>query len=177
MPADPERWPGGLRRARARRSAEKTQRRGDALSKAPAVEKQLSDGRISSEHADALANTAQRLDNDDQRAALLGHDDELARRAADGTPGQFARTLSKMAAEISLDDGIERSEQQRRDAKLSHGINPETGMGWIRADLHPDDYRKVKRRLDAEVNAPNGTPTTATRNAADRGTSNSRHRR
>ncbi len=136
----------------SRRSAEKTQRRGEALSKAPIIESELAGGRISTEHADALASAAGRLD-DAQRDALFERDDELARRAAAETPAQFARTLSKIAAEISLDDGIERSEQQRREATLAHGINSDTGMGWVRAELHPDDYQKVKRRLDAEVAA------------------------
>jgi hypothetical protein len=26
-------------------------------------------------------------------------------------------------------------------------------MGWIRAELHPDDYQRVARRIDADVNA------------------------
>ncbi|MFK7918336.1 MAG: hypothetical protein AB8G14_09690 [Ilumatobacter sp.] len=141
----------------SRRSAEKTQRRGAALAQAPGVEQQLAAGRISTEHADALATAAGKLD-DEQRSALFERDEQLARRAASQTPAQFARTLSKAAAEISLDDGIERSEQQRRAATLSHGINADTGMGWIRAELHPDDYQKVKRRLDAEVNAMKRLP-------------------
>lgn len=141
----------------SRRTAEKTQRRGDALAQAPGVAQQLASGRISTEHADALATAAGKLD-DEQRDELFGRDEELAQRAVSETPAQFARTLAKAAAEISLDDGIERSEQQRRSASLSHGINPDTGMGWIRAELHPDDYQKVKRRLDTEVNAMKRLP-------------------
>lgn len=141
----------------SRRTAEKTQRRGDALAQAPGFGQQLASGRISTEHADALATAAGKLD-DEQRDELFGRNEELAERAVSETPVQFARTLAKVAAGIALDDGIERSEQQRRSASLSHGINSDTGMGWIRAELHPDDYQKVKRRLDAEVNAMKRLP-------------------
>ncbi|MGB3735759.1 MAG: hypothetical protein WA964_12425, partial [Ilumatobacter sp.] len=136
----------------SRSSAEKTQRRGDALANTPGIEKQLGDGRISTEHADALASAAGKLD-DEQRQALFDRDEELAGKAAGQTPSQFARTLARAVQEITADDGIERSEQQRKEATLSHGINADTGMGWIRADLHPDDYQKVETRLDAEIKA------------------------
>lgn len=134
------------------RAAEKTRRRGDALAESPEVERQLAAGRISAEHADALATAADKL-GDEHRDALFERDLELADQAAQQTPAQFARTLARTVQEISRDDGIERSEQQRRDVTLTHGINHDTGMGWIRADLHPDDYQRVKTRLNAEISA------------------------
>lgn len=93
-----------------------------------------------------------------QRAQLFSHGRELAERAAITTPGQFAHHLTKLTQVIAADTAIARSEQQRSLATLSHGINNETGMGWIRADLHPDDYQKFKRKLNTEITALNKRP-------------------
>jgi hypothetical protein len=134
----------------SRRKARQTEKRGETLAHAPTVEAQLSKGRISTEHADALANAAARLDGS-QRDELFARDADLAVSAAGLTPGQFQRHLNRVVDEIAADDELERSEHQRTLVSLSHGLDAETGMGWIRADLHPDDYQRVKRRLDAET--------------------------
>jgi hypothetical protein len=133
------------------RQAKRAERRGATLANAPDMERQLAAGRISTEHADALANAAAKLDDDDQRAALFDQQAELAHHAAAQTPGQFGRTVQKVVDRLSTDGGLDRSERQRVAASLTYGMNDETGMGWIRAELHPDDYQRVTRRLDAEV--------------------------
>ncbi len=135
----------------SKREAERARRRGDALGNAPAVEDQLSNGNISPEHADALANAAAKLDDDAQRDALFALDAELAVTAAGSTPAQFARHLNRVANQLSDDAGVDRSERQRNQASISYGINDETGMGYLRGELHPDEYQKLKRRLDAEI--------------------------
>ncbi len=135
------------------RQAAKDKRRADAYGKAPALGKQRAAGRVSDEHADALANAAKNLD-DEQQEALFAHGDALAKQAAASTPDQFARHLRKLTDALSSDDeATDRSEQQRGNARLTHGLNTETGMGWIRAELHPDDYQKFKAKLDAETAA------------------------
>ncbi len=135
------------------RAAERARRRGDALGNAPAVENQLAKGNISPEHADALANAAAKLDTDEQREALFDMDSELADRAASSTPAQFGRHLAKVADQLSDDADVERSEKQRKAASISYGIDDETGMGYLRGELHPDEYERLKRRLDAEIKA------------------------
>lgn len=136
----------------SRRDAEKASRRAEAYGQVPDLERQRAKGRVSDEHADALASAAGKL-NDEQREELFALGDELARHAAASTPGQFARHLGKVADTIATDAALECSEQQRAKATLSHGINNDTGMGWIRAELHPDDYQKFKRTLRSEVAA------------------------
>jgi hypothetical protein len=133
------------------RQAHRAERRGATLADAPELERQLAAGRISTEHADALANAAAKLDDDDQRAALFERQVELARHAASETPAQFSRTVRRVVDRLSVAGGLERSERQRMAAGLTYGMNDETGMGWIRAELHPDDFQRVARRLDAEV--------------------------
>lgn len=135
------------------RQAAKDERRAEAYGNAPALGEQRAAGRVSDEHADALANAAKKLD-DDQQNELFAQGEELARRAAASTPAQFAHHLRKLTDALSSDDeAADRSEQQRANARLTHGINAETGMGWIRGELHPDDYQKLKAKLDAETAA------------------------
>ncbi len=135
------------------RQAAKDQRRANTYGKAPALGKQRAAGRISDEHADALANAASRLD-DAQQEDLFAHGDELAAHAAASTPAQFAHHLRRLTDQLSSDDeASDRSERQEARATLSHGLNDSTGMGWIRAELHPDDYQRLKAKLDAEVAA------------------------
>lgn len=134
----------------SRRRAEQTERRADVLGDAPKVEQQLAKGRISSEHADVLAGAVGRLD-EHERTALLDLDSDLAVAAASKTPGQFKRFLDKTVDELKGDDGLDRWERQRSAAKLNMGLDDESGMGWIRAELHPEDYQKTKRAIEDVV--------------------------
>ncbi|MEM9039659.1 MAG: DUF222 domain-containing protein [Actinomycetota bacterium] len=135
----------------SRRDADKRRRRAETLDSAPSLESELGRGRISDEHVDAMTNAAGRVDDEAQRAELFASEHELAQRAVASTPGQFARHLGRVIDRLGADAGLERSERQRTLASLSHGIDESTGMGFIRADLHPDDYQKVKGRLEAEI--------------------------
>jgi hypothetical protein len=135
------------------REAAKNERRADAYGNVPALGRQREAGRTSDEHADALANAARKLD-DARRAALFAAGDDLAAHAAASTPAQFARHLRRRVdAMLTDDEAIDRSEHQRELATLSHGLNETNGMGWVRADLHPDDYQRLKAKIDAEVTA------------------------
>ncbi|MGB3735202.1 MAG: DUF222 domain-containing protein, partial [Ilumatobacter sp.] len=134
----------------SRHAAQKAAARADALGDAPRMTELLEKGEVSADHADALASEIAKLD-EDQRASLLDLDDELASHAAGSTPEQFRRHLKKTIQQQSDDDGIEESERQRDQARITLGKNDETGMGEIRGELHPDDWQKVNRCIDAEV--------------------------
>jgi hypothetical protein len=136
----------------SRRTAQRTAARAATLGDTPELAKQLAKGNISGEHVDALASASSNLD-DDQRHRLLDLDTDLALMAASKTPEQFARHVRETIQRLSDDDGIDRSEQQRDEAHLVLGVNDSTGMGEIRGELHPDDFQKVNRRIDAEITA------------------------
>lgn len=137
----------------SQRAAERTTKRAEALGQTDAMANGLAEGAITTEHADALADAAGRMTDDDARNALFGEDDELARVAASKTPEQFRRFVNRRANALSGDDGLSKSEQQRHQARLTHGHEDDTGMGWLRVLLHPDDYQSVRRRIEAEVAA------------------------
>lgn len=136
----------------SRKEAERTQRRAATLGQTPAVEHQLAKGHISTEHADVLTNAANKLD-DDRRVQFLDGDVELAQAAASMTPEKFRRFANRRADQLLADDGVERSERQRQQAYISMGIIEETGMGFIRGELHPKDYQRIRRAVDGEVGA------------------------
>jgi len=135
-----------------RHAAQQAAARAEALGDAPRMTELLEKGRVSTDHADALAAEIGKLD-DNQRAALLDLEVELASHAAGSTPEQFRRHLKKTIQQQSNDDGIEESERQRDGARITLGKNDETGMGEIRGELHPDDWQRINRRIDAEVKA------------------------
>ncbi len=116
------------------------------------MEAQLGRGRISTEHADSLARAAHRLD-EPQREQLLSLDHELARSAAGSTPAQFRRFLERVVDQLAADEGLERAERQRRATHLAKGINPETGMYWLRAEFDPERGARLFRALDTETAA------------------------
>jgi len=136
----------------SRQAAEKVARRAEVLDDVPAVTAQLGKGRIGTEHVDALARAARRLDDDDRRSLLSLHA-ELAQTAAASTPGQFTRHLERLCDHLSAESGVERAERQRRATRLTKGINDETGMYWLRAEFHPEAGARLFRAIDAETAA------------------------
>jgi len=136
----------------SRQAATKVTRRAEVLDELPAVAAQLGKGRIGTEHADALAQVARRLDDGD-RQSLHSLDAELAQTAAASTPGQFRRHLERLCDHLAADKGVERAERQRRATTLSKGINDETGMYWLRAEFHPEAGARLFRAIDAETSA------------------------
>ncbi len=78
----------------SQREAERTTKRAAALGRSDAMSKELADGRITAEHADALADAAGRMIGDDQRAALFDKDDEFAIAATSRTPAPKVPRLS-----------------------------------------------------------------------------------
>lgn len=136
----------------SRRTAVAIADRAAALVDAPALAGGLVGGTISVDHVDAFASVVGRVD-DAVRLGLLDAVEEIVEDAASRTPEQFRRRLNERAREVSGDDGVERSEQQRDEARIHLDLDESSGMGEIRGELHPDDFQKVKRRLGAEVAA------------------------
>ncbi len=142
----------GRSQSMSRREAQRASRRADTLGEVPALSRQLEAGRVGAEHADALASAAAKLDDAD-RALLFALDTELATHAAASTPEQFRRHVDRVVDQLAADRGIERAERQRRAATLAKGINRDTGMYWLRAELDPESGVRVFSALDAELAA------------------------
>jgi hypothetical protein len=142
----------GRSQSMSRRESQRAARRAETLGELPAMTGQLGAGRIGCEHADALTSAASRLDDGD-RAALFALDVELANHAAASTPEQFRRHVDRVVGQLAADRGLDRAERQRRAATLARGINHDTGMYWLRAELDPESGIRVFSALDAELAA------------------------
>lgn len=132
------------------REAQRTSRRAEILGSLPSMSAQLGAGRIGSEHADAVASVAGRLDEVD-RSTLLSLDAELARTAAASTPAQFRRFVARVADQLAADRGLERVARQRAATTLAKGINDDTGMYWLRAEFDPETGARLFRAIDNEI--------------------------
>jgi hypothetical protein len=127
-------------------------RRSKALEDAPSFSDALATGSVSAAHDDALANTTARL-GDQIKDEFLGHEASLLDEARHSTPEHFARHCRSLADRISKDQGVERSEHQKRQTTLRRSINPLTGMGRISGELDPELTERIFGALDAEVAA------------------------
>ncbi len=134
----------------SRKQAARTKKRAVVLGNTPEMSEALSKGRISPEHADALAAIADRA-GDSHPDDLFTHDQEMAEAACSMTPERFRRFLDRLATSISDDADLEHSETQRAAASLSMGIDETTGMHWLRGQFHPEHgapYPPTPRRHD-----------------------------
>lgn len=139
------------------REAARTARRAETLGSLPAMSKQLGAGRIGNEHADSVAAAAHSM-NDADRDQLLAYDDELAQQAAATTPGKFKRYVARLVDQLAADRGLERAARQRASVSLAKGINDDTGMYWLRAELDPENGARLFRAIDAETRALESDP-------------------
>ena len=166
------------------REAARTARRAEALGSLPAMSKQLGAGRIGNEHADTVAAAAHTM-NDAERKLLLSYDDELAQQAAASTPGKFKRYVARLVDQLAADRGLERAARQRASVSLAKGINDDTGMYWLRAELDPENGARLFRSIDAETRTLESDPGNSDRSRqhlaahalVDLATSSSRQRR
>jgi hypothetical protein len=126
------------------------ERRSKTLDEAPSFGDALAAGAIGAEHVDALANATAQLD-DDLKAAVLEHENELLADATSLSPEQFGKACRDLARLLERDNGIERNNRQRRDTYLSRKINRATGMVEGRFAFHPELANKVFGSIDREV--------------------------
>ena len=134
----------------SRRTAEKAERRADALGRTPKLDTALGDGRVGAEHADAVANATSRL-SDEHRTAVFARDDEITELATSNSPDSFRQKLAKLVDDVTNDDGQERAEQQEAAATASMKVDHHSGMHLLFAKLTPEQGNRIRRALDAEV--------------------------
>jgi len=129
----------GRRRERRAKALGKTKEFGDALA----------EGKVSAEHADALANATAKLD-DKLTDQFFERESELLAKASASTPEQFARHCHQLATRLERDEGLARNAQQRRDTRVTRKIASD-GMYHLHAVFHPQLGARIWKALDDEV--------------------------
>lgn len=160
----------GVLRAQGRssdRAAARAAKTASMLDELPEVEAALEDGRITAEHADAVADAAEKVSPEEAQAELLGT--ELDGNG-DGVPPAdvFAKRARDWAAKRAKDDGGDRHQRQRRNRSGSHWVAQHNdGMWMFQFGLDEVNGAAAKKALDEREQAMwrddggrNGDPTT-----------------
>ena len=164
----------GVLRSRGRVSstaAARSAKTATQLEQMPQTAKALDEGRITPEHADAVARAAEKTSPEQADEALI---DEAAAAPAD----VFAKRSREWTnRQKRADDGTARHERQRRNRSGAHGVDTADGMWWFHFSLDPATGAQVKKALDTRVTelwrddggreAPPGTARTFEQRMAD----------
>ncbi|MBI4884435.1 MAG: hypothetical protein HY826_10320 [Actinobacteria bacterium] len=103
----------------------------------PDLAEALSAGVLNARHLDVAANVLRRAEPD-QCARLADRSRQWGRAAAQMSVGEFKEFVEKELRAVQADDGIDRFEQQRRDARLQVWTNQATGMVCGQFALDPE---------------------------------------
>jgi hypothetical protein len=128
------------------------ERRAETLDDARSFGDALAAGDIGAEHVDALAGATVGLD-DELKARLLEHEDDLLDDARRLPPERFGRACRDLARRLERDRGIERNRRQRRETFLARKLNLATGMIEGRFAFHPELANQLFGALDQQVAA------------------------
>ncbi|HQZ35899.1 MAG TPA: DUF222 domain-containing protein [Ilumatobacteraceae bacterium] len=112
--------------------------RAQAAGLMPQLAEALSDGKVNTRHLDAAANVLRRA-KPEQREKLAQRSHRWGRAATSMSVGEFHRFAEKELRDVQADDGVERFEQQRRDARLKIWKDEATGMVMGRFALDPEN--------------------------------------
>jgi hypothetical protein len=130
-------------------NASKTIERADTLDAAPSLADALDDAAITAGHVDAVTRATKGLDAE-QRESLIEVADGLVDVASHATVEQFQRRLGIERKRLLADDGVDRLEQQRRDASLRTWVDDD-GMWNVRGRFDPISGVKLAAALDTAV--------------------------
>jgi hypothetical protein len=142
--------------------AAKSTERATTLDRTPTLADALGDGAITAEHIDAVTRVSKKLDGA-RRGEFVERANRLAEVAKAGTVEEFTRRLELEAKRLQEDDGVDRLERQRRNARAWSWVDHE-GMWNLRARFDPLTGVKVAARIDAMVQTmfadvvPDGCP-------------------
>jgi hypothetical protein len=131
--------------------AAKSTERSATLDATPTLAAALDDGAITAEHVDAVTRTARRFDGT-QRDAFIERADQLAAVAEAGTVAEFTRRLELEARQLQHDDGLDRLQRQRRNARARSWVDPD-GMWNLGLRVDPLTGVRLAARIDATVQA------------------------
>lgn len=124
----------------------------------------LGGGGCSGSHIDAVTNALRGL-TDEEKERVRARDRELAEAASSLSRAQFDSTVKRLVAAVADDDGLDRLARQKTAVRVRSGVDPVSGMWWIRGELDPEAGAQLDARLRATVERlfhdrlPDGCPT------------------
>ena len=131
--------------------ATKSTERATTLAATPRLTEALTDGAITADHVDAVTRASKKLDGA-QRNTFIDRADQLTAIATAGTVTDFARRLDLEAKKLQQDDGIDRLERQRRNARARSWVDLD-GMWNLSAKFDPVTGVRIASRIDTTIQA------------------------
>ena len=129
--------------------AAKATERSITLDATPKLAGALHDGAITADHVDAVTRASKKLDGT-KRGELIERANALTEVAKAGTVDEFARRLDLEAKHLQDDDGMDRLERQRRNARARSWVDIE-GMWNLSIKFDPVTGVRIAARIDAMV--------------------------
>jgi hypothetical protein len=117
----------------------------------PLLAAAVNDGKVAGEHVDAVARVLRQVEPA-MRSALVGRVEGLVGVASQQTPEEWAKRVRAEARRLAADDGMDRLEHQRRQARLSTWVDRESGMWRMNGSFDPVTGATLQRVLDGAVN-------------------------
>jgi len=130
--------------------AESAARRATVCAQLPALERALAEGRITSEHVDAVADVARTL-NESGRAELREVDETLAKSAAASSVDVFTKECRQLGRILSRDEGVSRHARLRQQRQVRRWIDRHTGMDNTLISLDPEADSKMWTAINDAV--------------------------
>jgi hypothetical protein len=131
----------------SKRATEQVGNRQNALDALPELADALENGDTTPEHVDALHRGLAPLSPEDRRTMLAQAGAQLAQRATETSPEQFAKEVKVAAALAITDGGLENFAKQRRQNSLKWWYDRITGMLQLHGQLDPESGAKLVGRL------------------------------
>jgi len=135
---------------RSARQADTAARRAKVCAQFPALEQALTEGRISGEHVDAVADVARPL-NESGLAELFDLDETLAKSAAVSAVDVFTRECRDLGRILSRDEGVSRHAQLRQQRQVRRWVDRQTGMHNTLISLDPEADAKMWTAINGAV--------------------------
>ena len=130
--------------------AERLRERAGACSSIPELGAALSDGSTTGDRVDIVVRATAGL-SAPERAAVAAHGPRLASAAGEQTAAGFRKTVEHVVAQARCDDGLERLQRQRRQARLRWWLDAD-GMWNLAGRFDPATGARIEGRLRNRVN-------------------------
>ena len=114
------------------------------LSDMPKVKEKFATGDITTNHANALANAAEKVGPE-----VVDNDPGLLEAADEMPPDRFGRHARKWSEKKLIERGVDPLERQRRAREAKLWVEKDTGLGVVMAKLPRYQFEQVRQAVDS----------------------------
>lgn len=113
------------------------------LQRMPKVRERFANGQITVDHANALANAAEKVGTE-----AVNGDDRLLQAAGQLLPDSFDRHTRRWSNQKLIERGVDPLERQRRAREAKLWVDKETGLGILMAKVPRPQFEHIRQAID-----------------------------